>query len=59
MRHKFRNQLNCVPLNYEIGEAYKGKPQNSVICLSRIIIGVGKKQGCLLSKDWLGSEMVS
>lgn len=32
---------------------------NSVICLSRIIIGVGKKQGCLLSKDWLDSEMVA
>lgn len=26
-------------------------------CLSRMIIGAGKKLGCLLSKDWLGSEM--
>ena len=27
--------------------------------LSRIVIGTAKKSGCLLSKDWLGSEMVT
>ena len=42
---QIQEALECVPLNYKIGEAYKGKkpPQNYVSCLWRIIIEFGKK----------------
>lgn len=53
--------LNCVLPDYKIKETYKDKNIKVTVsyksCLSRMIIGAGKKQGCLLSKDWLGSEM--
>ena len=44
------------------GGVYKGKNHKITVgymsCLSRIIIGAGKKWGRLLSQGWLGTEMV-
>ena len=61
-RHRFKKHLNSIPLYYKIESAYKGKTLKFTVGymndLSRIIIGAGKKQGCLLGKDWLWSEMV-
>ena len=57
------SSLNHVPPNYKMQEVYKGKNCKVTVGqksgLLRIIIGMGKKQGCLLSKDWLGSKMVA
>lgn len=62
-KHAFRTHLNCVLPDYKMGEVYKGKncrvTASYMSCLSRITIGAGKKQGCLLSKGWLGSEVVA
>lgn len=44
-------------------EAYKGKNCKAMViyisCLSRITIAAGETGECLLSKDWLGPEMIS
>lgn len=44
-------------------EAYKGKNCKATVsyisCLSRITIAADEKGECLLSKDWLGPEMVN
>ena len=46
-----------------MGVAYIGKNHKVTVShmshLSRIIIGAGKKSGCLSNKDWLGSEVVA
>ena len=61
--HRFEKHLNCVLPDYKMGETYKGKTFKVTVsymnCLSGIIIGDGKKYGCLLNKDWLASEMVA
>lgn len=62
-RHGFKKHLNCVPPDYKMGETHRGKTLKVAVsymnCLSRTIIGAGKKYGCLLSQDRLGSEMVA
>ena len=44
-------------------EAYKGKNCKATVgyisCLSRITIAADEKGECLLSKDWLGPEIVN
>ena len=46
-RHRLKMHLNSVPLDYNMGEAYKGKIHKVTViyisCLSRIIIRAGKK----------------
>ena len=43
----FKKHLKCVPSDYKMGEAYKGKNHKVTVSymssLSRIIIGAGKK----------------
>lgn len=41
------------------GGSYRQNTQNNITCLWGIRIGAGKKKGCLLNKDWLGSKMIS
>lgn len=46
-RHGFKRQLNCVLLDYKMEKVYKSKNLKVTVgymsCLSRIIIGAGKK----------------
>ena len=41
------------------GGSYRQKLQCYISCLSRITIAADEKGECLLSKDWLGPEMVN
>lgn len=43
-------------------EAYRGKNHKVTVGIKlfiKNIIRAGKKSGCMLNKDWLGSEMVA
>ena len=55
-----KKHVNCVLLNHKMRETYKSKEtQNYISCLSRIKMGADKKEGHLLSQDWVGSTMVA
>ena len=46
-RYRFKKHLNCVPPDYKMEEAYKGKSCKATVsyisCLSKIVTGAGKK----------------
>lgn len=56
-RHRSKKNLNCVPPDDKMREALQRQKKTRLYKWSKIRIRDGRKQGCLLSEDWLGLEM--
>ena len=56
-RHRSKKNLNCVPPDDKMREALQRQKKTRLYKWSKIRIRDGRKQGCLLSEDWLGLGM--
>ena len=58
-RHRSKKNLNCVPPDDKMREVLQRQKKTRLHKWSRLRIRGGRKQGCLLSEDWLGLKMTT